>query len=92
MFLVLLCSVDLISCLFRRRIQILFKMISNFLSAFTSSPISSVEALVVPTKENGIEVNADKTKYMVMSREQTAGLNHTMKVGNSSIERVEEFK
>ena len=27
-----------------------------------------------------LEVNADKTKYMVMSREQTAGLSHTMKV------------
>ena len=27
-----------------------------------------------------------------MSREQTEGLSHTMKVGNSSIERVEEFK
>ena len=27
-----------------------------------------------------------------MSREQTAGLSHTMKVDNSSIERVEEFK
>ena len=38
------------------------------------------------------EVNADKTKYMVMFREQTAGLSHTMKVDNSSIERVEEFK
>ena len=35
---------------------------------------------------------ADKTKYLVMSREQTAGLSHTMKVDNSSIERVEEFK
>ena len=42
--------------------------------------------------ETGLEVNADKTKYMVMSREQTAGLSHTMKVDNSSIERVEEFK
>ena len=27
-----------------------------------------------------------------MSREQTAGLSHTMKVDNSSVERVEEFK
>ena len=27
-----------------------------------------------------------------MSREQTAGLSHTMKVDNSSIERVEQFK
>ena len=45
------------------------------------------EALVAATKEN-----ADKTKYMFMSREQAAGLGHSMKVDNSSIERVEEFK
>ena len=29
---------------------------------------------------------------MVMSPERTAGLSHTMKVDNSSTERVEEFK
>ena len=52
----------------------------------------NAEALVVATKEIGLEVNADTTKYMVMSREQTAVLSHTMKVDNSSIERVEEFK
>ena len=50
------------------------------------------EALVVATKEIALEGNADKTKYMFMSREQTAGLSHTMKVDNSSIESVEEFK
>ena len=50
------------------------------------------ESSVVATKQIGLEVNADKTKYMVMSREQTAGLSHNMKVDNSSIERVEEFK
>jgi hypothetical protein len=48
--------------------------------------------LIVATKEIGLEVNCDKTKYMVMSREQTAGLGHTMEVDNSFIERVEEFK
>ena len=52
----------------------------------------NVETLVVAAKEIGLEVNADTTKYMVMSREQTAGLSHTVKVDNSSIERVEEFK
>jgi hypothetical protein len=31
------------------------------------------EALVVGNKETGLEVNADKTKYMVMSRDQHAG-------------------
>ena len=34
----------------------------------------NAEALIIATKETGLEVNADKTKYMVMSREQTAGL------------------
>ena len=40
----------------------------------------NTEALVVATKEMGLGVNADQTKYMVMSREQTAGLSHTVKV------------
>ena len=52
----------------------------------------NAEALIVASKEIGLEVNADNTKYMVMSREQTARLSHTMKVDNSSIERVEEFR
>jgi hypothetical protein len=50
------------------------------------------ECLVAATKEIELEVNADKTKYMIMSGEQTAGLGHTMEVDNSCIERVEEFK
>jgi hypothetical protein len=46
----------------------------------------------VDSKETGLEVNADKTKYMVMSRDQTAGRSHSMKIGNSSFKRVEDFK
>ena len=38
------------------------------------------------------EVNAEKTKYMVKSRDQDAGRSHSMKTDNSSFERVEEFK
>ena len=52
----------------------------------------NAEALVVATKETALEVNADKTKYMIMSRDQKAGRSHSMKIDNSSIERVEEFK
>ena len=33
-----------------------------------------------------------KTKYMFMSRDQNAGRSYSMKIDNSSIERVEEFK
>jgi hypothetical protein len=34
------------------------------------------DALVVASKDIGLEGNADKTKYMVMSRDQNAGRNH----------------
>jgi hypothetical protein len=50
------------------------------------------EALVVASKENGLQVNADKTKYMVMSRDQNAGRSHSVKTDSISFERVEEFK
>jgi hypothetical protein len=33
----------------------------------------TTEALKVASKETGLEVNADKTKYMVMCRNQNAG-------------------
>ena len=49
----------------------------------------NTEALVVASKETGLEVNANKTKYMVMSRDQNAGRSHNIKNDNSSFERVE---
>ena len=44
------------------------------------------------SKESGLEVNADTTKYMIMSRDQNAVRSHSMKTDNSSFERVEEFR
>jgi hypothetical protein len=37
-------------------------------------------------------VNAEKTKYMVMSRDQNAGQNGYIHIGNESFETVEQFK
>jgi len=37
-------------------------------------------------------VKADKTKYMVKSRDQNAGRSHNIKTDNNSFERVEQFK
>jgi len=37
-------------------------------------------------------VNADKTKDMVMSRDQNAGRSHSIEIDNSQFERLEEFK
>jgi len=52
----------------------------------------NAEALVAATRETGLEVCADKTKYMVMSRDQNAGRIHSVRIDNSIFERVEEFK
>ena len=45
----------------------------NILGGSAHTVKENAEALVVAAKEIGLEVNADKTKYMVMSRDQNAG-------------------
>ena len=52
----------------------------------------NTDALVVTSKETGLEVNAERSKYMVMSRDQNSGQNHNIKLDNKSFERVEQFK
>jgi len=51
----------------------------------------NAEALVAPTREIGLEVSADKTKYMVMSRDQNAGKIHSVRTDNSTFERCQEM-
>jgi hypothetical protein len=45
----------------------------------------SAEALVVASKEIGLEVNAEKTKHMAMSGDRNAGQNHNIKIDNKSL-------
>jgi hypothetical protein len=44
------------------------------------------------SKEIGLEVNSEKTKYMFMSRHQTAGQSNYIRVVNKSFEKVAKFK
>jgi hypothetical protein len=64
----------------------------NILGGSAHTIKKNAEALVVASKETGIEVDADETKYMFMSRDQDAGRSHSIKIDKSSFERVEEFK
>ena len=64
----------------------------NILGGSVHTVKENAKALVVATKEIGLEVNADKTKYLVMSRDRNVGRGHSVKTDNSSIERVEAFK
>jgi len=51
----------------------------------------NAEALLVASKEIGLEVNADITKYMAMPQDQNARQSHNMKIDNRSSEMVEVF-
>jgi len=48
----------------------------------------NAEALLVGSEETGLEVNADKTNYMVICRDQNAGRNHNIKIYNCSFGKV----
>ena len=50
------------------------------------------EAFLVDSKEIGLAVNADKTKYIVMSRDKNAGRGHNMRIDNTDFKIGEEFK
>ena len=49
-------------------------------------------ALVVASKGNELEANADNIKHTVMSRDQDAGRIPSIKIDKSAFERVEKFK
>jgi hypothetical protein len=43
-------------------------------------------------KEVGLEVNTEKTKYMLLSSHRNAGQNHDIKTANRSFENVAQFR
>jgi hypothetical protein len=44
----------------------------------------NIETLTGASKEVGLKVSAEKTKYMLLSRHQNAGQNHNIKIGDRS--------
>ena len=64
----------------------------NILGRSVHTIKNNTEALVIASKEIGLEVNADKTKYVVMSRDQNARRSHDIKTDNSCFERVEQLR
>jgi hypothetical protein len=67
----------------------LVKHRDNFTSTFT---FKNTEVLLQASREVGLEVNTEKTKYMVLFRRQNAGQNHNLLTANESFENVAKFK
>jgi hypothetical protein len=50
------------------------------------------QTLIDAGKEVGLEVNAEKTKFMLPFHHQNAGQNHDINTDNRSFENVAQFK
>ena len=52
----------------------------------------NTEGFIVTSKETGLDADANKTNYMVMSRDPKAGRSHRIKSDSSSFARMEQMK
>jgi hypothetical protein len=52
----------------------------------------NTKALLDASKEVGLEVNPEKTKYMLVSMCQKTGQRQSIKIGNRSFDSVAKFK
>jgi len=64
----------------------------NILGGSIHTLKENAEGIITATRELGLEVSADKTKYMVLSRDQNAGRVQSVRIDNSTLENVEKFK
>jgi ribosomal protein S2 len=52
----------------------------------------NTETLIDASKEVALEVNTEKTKYMLLFLHQNAGQNHDIKIANRCFENVVQFR
>jgi hypothetical protein len=52
----------------------------------------NIETLIDASREVGLEINVEKTKYMLLSRHLSAGQNHYIKIANILFENVSQFR
>jgi hypothetical protein len=52
----------------------------------------SSETLLEASRDIGLEINAEETKYMIMSRYPNSGQNQNIRIANESFEKVATFK
>jgi hypothetical protein len=52
----------------------------------------NMETLIDASKEVGLEVNTEKTKYMLLSCHQNAGQHHDIKIAYRCFENVVQFR
>jgi hypothetical protein len=54
--------------------------------------IDTIKKNTEASKKDGLEVNTEKSKYMLISHHQNVGQNHNIMIANTSIENVDNLK
>jgi hypothetical protein len=63
----------------------------NLLGDSVNTKKESSETLLEASRDIGLEINAEKTKYTIMSRYPNSGQNQNIRIANESFENVATF-
>jgi hypothetical protein len=64
----------------------------NLLGDSVNTIRENSETLLLASRDIGLEINAEKTKYMIMSRHPNSGQNQNIRIVNEWFENVAKFK
>jgi hypothetical protein len=64
----------------------------NLLGDSVNTIKENTETLLQARRDVGLEINAEETKYMIMSRHSNSGQNHNIRIANELFENVATFK
>jgi hypothetical protein len=64
----------------------------NFLAYSINTIKENIKTLLEASRDVSLEINAEKTKYTIMSRHPNSGQNQNIMIANKSLENVAIFK